>query len=141
VKEGGTLIVQYNTSRRLATRDLGPYPLKLSRDRVTVEEAEVRFLQPNHRVLNYPNKITKADFNDWVQERGLYFPNEWDERYDAILSSNDPNETPKDGGLLMTTYGKGYYIYTGYSWFRELPAGVPGAYRLFTNLISIGQRP
>ena len=138
-KEGGTLIVQYNTSHRLKVKNLAPYPLKLSRDRVTVEEAEVRFLKPKHLVLNWPNKITTHDFDNWVQERGLYFPNEWDEKFDAILSANDPDETPKDGGLLVSKYGKGYYIYTGYSWFRELPAGVPGAYRIFSNLISIGQ--
>ena len=141
VEQGGTMIVQYNTSHRLVTKDLAPYPMKLSRDRVTVEEAEVRFLKPEHHVLNYPNKITSKDFDGWVQERGLYFPNEWDEKFDAILSSNDPGEPARDGGLLVTTYGKGHYIYSGYSWFRELPAGVPGAYRLFTNLISIGKRP
>ncbi|MEM8907031.1 MAG: PIG-L family deacetylase, partial [Bacteroidota bacterium] len=141
VEEGGTMIVQYNTNRGLATKDLGPYPFKVSRDRVTVEEAPVRFLKADHHVLNYPNKITASDFDSWVQERGLYFPNEWDERYEAILSCNDPNEPARDGGLLVTTYGKGNYIYTGYSWFRELPAGVPGAFRLFTNLISIGKKP
>lgn len=139
VKEGGTVMVQYNTSHRLVTEDIAPYPLKLSRDRVAVEEAEVRFLKPEHPVLNTPNKITNADFEDWVQERGLYFPNEWDENFEAILSSNDPNEEPLDGGLLVAKYGEGYYIYSGYSWFRELPAGVPGAYRLFANLISIGK--
>ena len=139
VKNGGTMIVQYNTAHALVTEDLGPYPLKLSRDRVTVEEAEVRILEPDHAVLNYPNKITAKDFEGWVQERGLYFPNEWDENYKAILSSNDPGEDARDGGLLIAKYGKGYYIYSGYSWFRELPAGVPGAYRIFTNMISIGK--
>ncbi|WP_422362302.1 PIG-L family deacetylase [Reichenbachiella sp.] len=139
VKNGGTMIVQYNTAHALVTKDLGPYPLQLSRDRVTVEEAEVRILKPDHRVLNFPNKITDSDFEGWVQERGLYFPNEWDEQYEAILSSNDPGEDPRDGGLLVAKYGKGYYIYSGYSWFRELPAGVPGAYRIFTNMISIGK--
>lgn len=141
VKNGGTLIVQYNTSGRLKVPDeqLAPYPLKISRDRVTVEEAEVRFLEPEHPVLNYPNEITQKDFDGWVQERGLYFPDEWDEAFTPILSSNDPDEDPKDGGLLVAKYGEGYYIYTGYSWFRELPAGVPGAYRLFANLISIGK--
>ena len=139
VEEGGTLIVQYNTNHQLQLTELAPYPLKLSRDRVTVEEAEVRFLAPDHLVLNWPNKITNQDFDNWVQERGLYFPNEWDEKFKPILSANDPDETPKDGGLLVAKHGKGYYIYTGYSWFRELPAGVPGAYRIFTNLISIGQ--
>lgn len=139
VKNGGTMIVQYNTAHRLVTEDLGPYPLKLSRDRVTVEEAEMRILKPDHPIMNFPNKITAADFEGWVQERGLYFPNEWDENYEAIFSSNDPGEEPRDGGLLVTKYGEGYYIYTGYSWFRELPAGVSGAYRIFTNMISIGK--
>ena len=141
VEEGGTMIVQYNTSFRMVVDEVGPYPLELSRDRVSVEEAEVRILKPKHIVLNEPNKITEKDFDGWVQERGLYFPNKWSEEYDAILSSNDPGETPKDGGLLVARYGKGYYIYSGYSWFRELPAGVPGAFRLFTNMISINQRP
>jgi len=139
VEKGGTVMVQYNTSFRLVTDDLAPYPLTLSRNRVTVEGAEVRFLLPDHPVLNFPNKITAADFEDWVQERGLYFPNEWDDRYAAILSSNDPNEPPRNGGLLVAEYGEGHFIYTGYSWFRELPAGVPGAYRVFANLISVGK--
>jgi len=141
VKNGGTLINQYNTHRSLKVKmdKIAPYPLKISRDRVSKEEAEVRFLAPNHPVLNTPNKITQKDFEGWVQERGLYFPNEWDEHYTAILSSNDSGETPKDGGLLVAQYGDGWYVYSGYSWFRELPAGVPGAYRLFTNLISIGK--
>lgn len=141
VNNGGTLIVQYNTSRSLIIPDeqLAPYPLQLSRDRVTVEEAEVRFLAPDHPVLNYPNEISSKDFEDWVQERGLYFPDEWDEAFTPILSSNDPGEDPKNGGLLVAKYGAGYYIYTGYSWFRELPAGVPGAFRLFANMISIGK--
>ncbi|GJM34039.1 MAG: GlcNAc-PI de-N-acetylase [Saprospiraceae bacterium] len=141
VKEGGTLIVQYNTNRGLKVPmdEIAPFPLKISRDRVAVEEAEIRLLEPEHRVLNWPNKITDQDFEGWVQERGLYFPNEWAEEFTAILSSNDPGETPKDGGLLVAKYGKGYYIYSGYSWFRELPAGVPGAFRLFANMISIGK--
>ena len=139
VKNGGTLIVQYNTNFRLVTDDIWPYPLTLSRDRVTVEDAEVRILAPDHPILNTPNKITTNDFKNWVQERGLYFPSQWSQEYTALLSSNDPGETPKNGGLLVAKYGKGFYIYTGYSWFRELPAGVPGAYRLFTNMISIGK--
>ena len=141
VKNGGTLINQYNTHRNLKVKmeDIAPYPLKISRDRVAIEEAEVRFLAPDHPVLNTPNKITQKDFDGWVQERGLYFPNEWDEKFTPILSSNDLGETPKDGGLLVAQYGDGWYIYSGYSWFRELPAGVPGAYRLFTNLISVGK--
>lgn len=137
-EQGGTVVVQYNTSFRLVTHEVAPYKLSLSRDRVTVEEAEVRILAPNHPVMKGPNKITAADFDGWVQERGLYFPNSWDDAFTPILSSNDPGETPKDGGLLVAQYGKGWYVYTGYSWFRELPAGVPGAYRLFVNLISLG---
>ncbi len=139
VKEGGTLIVQYNTSHRLVTPNIAPYDLKLSRGRVSDETANMRILKPNHPILNTPNKITAADFEDWVQERGLYFPGEWDENFEAILSSNDPGEDPRDGGLLVAKYGEGHYIYSGYSWFRELPAGVPGAYRIFTNMISVGK--
>lgn len=139
VKNGGNMIVQFNTSHRLVTQDIAPFSLKLSRDRVAVEEAEVRMLAKNHDVLNTPNKITSEDFEGWVQERGLYFPSEWADDFTPILSSNDPNENPRNGGLLVAKYGKGYYVYSGYSWFRQLPAGVPGAYRLFTNLISLGK--
>ena len=141
VKRGGTLIVQYNTNRRLKVdeSELGPYPLHLSRDRVTVEDAPVEILAPDHPALNYPNKITKADFTGWVQERGLYFPDEWSDEYTALLGSHDPGEDSHDGGLLVANYGDGHFVYTGYSFFRELPAGVPGAYRLFANLIALGQ--
>jgi LmbE family N-acetylglucosaminyl deacetylase len=138
VKEGGTAIVQYNTSMRNQPA-IGPYPFEISRDRVTVEEAEIRILAPDHPVINGPNKITEKDFEGWVQERGLYFPNKWDAKYTPILSSNDPGETPKNGGLLVAEYGEGFFMYSGYSWFRELPAGVPGAFRIFTNMISIGK--
>jgi len=96
-------------------------------------------LAKEHPVLNKPNKITEKDFENWVQERGLYFPTEWDDKYTPILSSHDLGEPDRKGGLLVTEYGEGYYIYTGYSWFRELPAGVPGAFRLFANMISIGK--
>lgn len=137
-EKGGTVIVQYNTSG-VVTDELAPYPLKISRDRVSVEDAEVRFLVKKHEVLNRPNKITNQDFEDWVQERGLYFPNEWDEKFEAVISASDPGETPKDGSLLIAEHGEGYYIYTGLSFFRELPAGVPGAFRLMANLISIGK--
>jgi LmbE family N-acetylglucosaminyl deacetylase len=140
VKNGGNLILQYNTANKEMMKDIGPFPFKLSNDRTTVEEAEIRILKPNHPVLNLPNKITSKDFDGWVQERGLYFPNEWDKNYDAILGCNDPGEPSKDGGLLIAKYGKGNYTYTGYSWFRELPAGVPGAYRLFANIISLGKK-
>ena len=139
VNNGGNLIVQYNTSRGLVTSELGPYPMKLSRDRVTDEYAEVRILAPDHPAMQKPNKISEKDFDGWVQERGLYFPNEWDEAYTPIFSSNDKGEEPKDGSLLIARHGKGYYVYTGISWFRQLPAGVPGAYRIFTNLISLGK--
>jgi LmbE family N-acetylglucosaminyl deacetylase len=139
VNNGGNVIVQYNTTGRLVTNEISPYDLKISRDRVAVEEAEVRILANDHAVLNSPNKITNKDFDNWVQERGLYFPNEWAPEFTAVLSANDPGEDPRDGGLLVAKYGKGYYVYTGYSWFRELPAGVSGAYRLFANLISLGE--
>ena len=138
VKEGGTLIAQYNTSMSNQPQ-IGPYSFSISRDRVTKEEAEVRILAPDHPIIDGPNKITSKDFEGWVQERGLYFPNQWDDRYTAVLSANDPGETPKNGGLLVTKYGEGYFVYSGYSWFRELPAGVPGAFRIFTNMISLGQ--
>jgi LmbE family N-acetylglucosaminyl deacetylase len=137
IQTGGVVVAQYNTTAELKTKDIGPYPLEISRDRVTDETAEVRILAPDHPVLNRPNKITTEDFKGWVQERGLYFPNKWDPRWTAILSSNDPGEKPMDGGLLVAKAGKGYFVYTGYSWFRQLPAGVPGAYRLFANLVSL----
>ena len=136
VKEGGNLIVQYNTSRRIKVDNIAPYDLKLSRDRVTDENAEVRILEPNHPILNYPNKITANDFEGWVQERGLYFPNEWSEEFTPLLASNDKGENSKEGALLVAKYGKGNYIYTGLSFFREFPAGVSGAFRLFANLLS-----
>ena len=137
VEGGGNLIVQYNTNHRMKTKKIGPYPIQLSRDRVTEEKAEIVFLKPKHPVLNVPNVITKKDFDGWVQERGLYFPNEWDDRYNAVLSWHDKNEDDKKGSLLVAKYGKGNYVYTGISFFRELPAGVPGAYRLLVNIISL----
>ena len=142
-KEGGTVIVQYNTSRRVKVDQLAPYPLKLSRERVTVEEAEVKILEPDHPVMNFPNKITGKDFDGWVQERGLYFPNEWSEEFVPIIACNDPGESPKKGGLLVANHGEGYFVYTGMSWFRELPGGVAGAYRIFANMIALGnvQKP
>ncbi|RLD30195.1 MAG: LmbE family protein [Bacteroidetes bacterium] len=139
VENGGNMIVQYNTSRGLNAKQFSPYHLKLSRDRVTDENAEVRLINPDHELLNYPNKITAKDFEGWTQERGLYFPNEWSNEFTPILSMNDSGETPKDGSLLVAKYGKGNYIYTGLSFFREFPAGVSGAYRLFANMLSIGK--
>jgi hypothetical protein len=137
VKSGKTMLVQYNTPNDLVTENLAPFPLKISRDRVTEEHAEVRFLAPNHPVLNAPNKITIKDFQGWKQEQGLYYPNEFDKAFTPILSSNDKGETPKNGALLIAPYGKGVYIYTGLSFFRELPEGVSGAYKLLSNIISL----
>ena len=139
VKNGGVAIAQYNTLADLKTNQLGPYPLEISRDRVTDENAEVRVLAPNHPLVTTPNKITSKDFEGWVQERGLYFPDKWDPAWTPILSCNDPKEKPLDGGLLVAKSGKGFFIYTSYSWFRQLPAGVPGAYRLFANMVSLGK--
>ncbi|OGU57013.1 MAG: hypothetical protein A2V66_05455 [Ignavibacteria bacterium RBG_13_36_8] len=137
VANGGTWIAQHNTRFGNQTTQIGPYKFDATgRDRVAEEEAPINILLPDHPVFNYPNKITQEDFKDWIQERGLYFADTWDENLTPLLSSNDIGETEKLGGLLYSTYGKGVFIYTGYSWFRQLPAGVPGAYRLFVNLIS-----
>ncbi len=137
VKSGKTMLVQYNMPGDFVTPNIAPYPMKVSGDRVADENAEVRFLAPNHPVLNYPNKITSKDFKGWKQEQGLYYPNEFDKAFTPILSSNDKGETPKNGALLVAPYGKGYYIYTGLSFFRELPEGVSGAYKLLANMISL----
>lgn len=139
-KNGGTVIIQYNTSRGLKTDQIGPYMLKLSRDRVTEEKASVEFLVPDHSVLNVPNKISASDFEGWVQERGLYFPGEWGDEFSPILSMRDEGEKPLHGSLLVAKYGEGYFVYTGLSFFRELPAGVSGAYRIFANLIALGKK-
>ncbi len=139
VKAGGVVIAQYNTLAELKTEQFGPYPLEISRDRVTDENAEVRILAPNNPLMTSPNKITSKDFEGWVQERGLYFPKTWDPAWTPILSCNDPKEKPLDGGLLVAKLGKGFFIYTSYSWFRQLPAGVPGPYRLFANMLSLAK--
>lgn len=136
VYEGGNLVVQYNTNRELVMEDFGPEAFRISRDRVTVEEAKAEFLLPEHPIFNSPNKITQEDFKGWVQERGLYFADEWDEQFQALISWNDPGEDQKKGALITCPHGKGNFIYTGISFFRQLPAGVPGAYRLFANIIS-----
>ncbi|SDH30403.1 PIG-L family deacetylase [Winogradskyella thalassocola] len=140
VKEGGNLIIQYNTSRGVKVDNLAPYDLQLSRDRVTDENALINILEPNHPILNFPNKIGRQDFEGWVQERGLYFPDKWSKEFTPLLASNDKGENSKEGALLVAKYGKGNYIYTGLSFFREFPAGVPGAYRLFANLLSAGKQ-
>jgi len=139
VANGGTIIVQYNTNSRLKVTQIAPYQLHLSQNRVTLESAKVNLLNTNHEVLNAPNKITEADFDGWVQERGLYFPDVWDAHFETILGMNDPGEPEIKSSLLVAKYQKGYFIYTGLSFFRELPAGVPGAFKLFVNLISIGK--
>lgn len=136
VSKGGTLLIQYNVSNPLLVKNIGPFPFKITRDRVTDENSDVRFLENDHPVLNYPNKITAKDFDGWIQERGLYFLSDADPKYKRILSMNDPGETPKDGSLLIADYGKGRFVYTSLSFFRELPAGIPGAYRLFVNLLT-----
>jgi hypothetical protein len=140
VEAGGNVIEQYNRpGNDLKTDKLAPYSLRISAERVTDENATMKFLAPDHPALNVPNKITSADFDGWVQERGIYFPNQWDEHFTPILACADPGEEPKSGSLLVAQYGKGYFVYTGLDFFRELPAGVPGAYRLFANLVSLGK--
>ncbi|MBP6593452.1 MAG: PIG-L family deacetylase, partial [Candidatus Obscuribacter sp.] len=139
VKDGGTVIVQYVRPDKLHTTKIAPYPLTIYNGRVTDENATVTFLDPQNALLNIPNKITSADFDHWVQERGLYFGEKWDDNFKPLLSCADPGEEQLKGGLLVAKYGKGHYIYTGLSFFRELPAGVPGAYRLLANLIAAGK--
>lgn len=140
VDKGGNMVVQYNTNRGIKVDKIAPFDLQLSRDRVTDENAEVTLLAPNHEVLNFPNKITTKDFEGWTQERGLYFPDQWSSDFTPILSMHDKDETAKTGSLLVAKHGKGYYIYTGLSFFREFPVGVSGAYRLFANMLSIGKQ-
>jgi LmbE family N-acetylglucosaminyl deacetylase len=146
VAKGGTYIVQYNVQEggffggdpNLLSK-VGPYPMTISRDRITDELAPMVAPKPDHRLLQYPNQIAAKDFDGWVQERGLYYANKWDEHYEALFSSNDPGEKQLLGGTLYTKYGKGHYVFTGLAMFRQLPAGVPGAYRLFANFLSVGK--
>jgi len=143
-RAGGNLVVFYhktnewNPDAQKNRTQLAPYPITLGNERVTDETAPITFLEPNNSLLNYPNKITQDDFKDWIQERGLYYPNQWDTHYTAIFASNDPGEQPLRGGLLAADYGRGHYIYTSMVWYRQLRAGVPGAYRMFANIISYG---
>ena len=138
VSNGGNLVVQYNRSEDIGNLQFGPYPFTINNnDRVTKEEAPVKVLQPSHPLFNVPNKITQSDFDGWVQERGTYFMRTWDPRYTPLLESGDPGEMPLQGGLVTVKYGKGTYTYAGYVFFRELPAGIKGAYRLFANLVSL----
>jgi LmbE family N-acetylglucosaminyl deacetylase len=158
VNDGGTLIVQYNTPERglgpgsgrgggrggpearpKGEESVGPYPFQVGGERVTVEESPVEFVSMKSPLLRAPNEITAKDFDGWIQERGLYFATEWDSRYQPVISTHDPGEKALPGGMLYTKYGKGVYIFTAYSWFRQLPAGVPGAYRIFANMLSAGK--
>jgi hypothetical protein len=141
VENGGTLIEQYNTKNWVSEVKLqpGPYPFEISRDRVTNECAKITILQKDNPAFFFPNKITDADFNNWVQERGLYFPDKLDSRYIPLIACNDNDEPVKTGALIVANYGKGKFVYTGLSFFRQLPAGVPGAYRLLANLIALGK--
>jgi hypothetical protein len=139
VKDGGILVSQYNTSNQIGPvkAKIAPYPFTISRNRVTDQEAAVNFLLPDHPVLNYPNKITSKDFEGWIQERSIYNAEKIDSNYQRIISMKDPGESNQDGSLIIANYGKGRFVYTGLVFFRELPAGVPGAYRLFANLIAV----
>jgi len=136
VKRGGRLVVQYVTPDTTLNDRLGPWPFKISRDRVTDERAEMRVLDPDHPLLTTPNRIAPGDFDGWVQERGLYFANPFDPNYDAVLGSHDPGEPSRDGGLLYAKHGSGEFVYCAYALFRQVPAGVPGAWRILANLVS-----
>lgn len=141
VENGGTVIMQYITTgyrgKPTDLSDFAPYMLKIGRERVTEEEAEVAFINPNHKVLSYPNKITQSDFNHWIQERGLYFAAQWSNKFEPVFSMHDTNESPKEGALLIAKHGKGHFVYTGISFFRQIPNGTDGAYRLLVNLIEL----
>jgi len=139
IYNGGTLIMQYNTLQDMSTTNMGPYPLTIGRNRVTEENAKVTLLVPNHPILNFPNKITDSDFQGWIQERGVYFPDKWDKRYVPLFEMNDTGEDGLKGVTLYTTYGKGHFIYTSLSFFRQLPIGHEGATKLFFNMLSIGK--
>lgn len=143
VKDGGVLVTQYNTNNSIGPvkAKIAPYPFTISRNRITDETASVHFLLPAHPVLNYPNKITDKDFEGWVQERSIYHAEQTDPRYQKILGMKDPGENEQDGSLIVADYGKGRFIYTGLVFFRELPAAVPGAFRLFANLLALRQSP
>jgi LmbE family N-acetylglucosaminyl deacetylase len=142
VNDGGNYIVQYNTSNFISSvkTRIGPYDFTVSRTRITDENAFVNFLKPEHPVLNFPNKITTEDFKGWVQERSIYHAEKWDKNFETIFSMSDPGEKPDEGSLIISKYGKGYFSYTGIVFFRELPAGVPGAYRLLANLIALNRK-
>ncbi|SDG44311.1 N-acetylglucosaminyl deacetylase, LmbE family [Pedobacter terrae] len=139
VENGGTIVMQYNTTQDMALQDFGIYPFNISGKRVTEENAAVKFLKPDHKLLNYPNKITAEDFKGWVQERGAYFPDQWDAKYETLFEMHDTDEEPLQGSTLYAKYGKGNFIYTPLAFFRQLPAGNVGAARLFFNFLSAGK--
>ena len=139
VEQGGNYIVQYSQANNIRAK-MGPYNFTVSGRRITDENAAVTFLKPDHPVLNFPNKISQADFQGWVQERSIYHAGDLDTHYETILRMNDPGESPDDGSLVIAHYGKGYFTYTGLVFFRELPAGVPGAYRLLANIIALNRK-
>src|SRR5205807_2702573 len=146
VNQGGTMVVQYNVLEGgfgggdpTLLAHIGPYPITIGRERVTVEDGPVAFPNPAHPALHKPNEITPRDFEGWIQERGLYFASQWDSHYEPLFETHDPGEKPLLGGTLYSRYGKGVYIFSAFSWFRELPAGVPGAFRIFANFLSAGK--
>ena len=133
------MVVQYNTSGSLLSDRLAPYDLSISDGRVIDEASPVTFLAPDHPALTGPNRIAAGDFSGWVQERARYLPKSWDSRFTALVSCHDPGEVAQAGGILVARCGRGYFVYTSFSWFRQLPDGVPGAYRIFANLVSLGK--
>ena len=141
VRNGGVLLVQYNLQG--FDQDYGPYPFTLGSNpqKVVDEQSKVVILDPHSPVFTWPNHITEADFNGWVEERGHGFMQKWDPRYQALLETHDPDQDPQRGGLLLARYGKGAYIYDAFALYRQLPAGVPGAYRILANLVSLGKNP
>ena len=140
VEAGGNVVVQYNRPNGLVTNKIAPFDLRVGQERVTDKDSKMTFLAPDHPALNVPNKITAADFEGWVQERGIYFPSSWGKQFTPLFACNDPDSDPLKGGTLVAQHGKGYFVYTSYSWFRQLPDGVPGAYRIFANLVSLGKK-
>ena len=142
VNDGGNLIVQYNTSNQIGPvrAKIGPYNFDITRNRVTDENAAVMLLKPEHPVFNFPNKITQDDFKDWIQERSIYHASDTSGKFEKLIGMNDPGEKSDDGSLIVAKYGKGWFTYTGIVFFRELPAGVPGAYRLLANIIALNKK-
>mgnify|MGYP001794188454 CR=1 FL=1 len=139
VENGGLVLHQYNVNGGLLTNEIAPYDIHLTSNRISEEDAKLKFLVPESPVFNVPNKITQSDMENWVQERGLYFADSWHTNFTPLLEGNDTGESPQKGMLLVADYGKGKYVYTGLSFFRELPAGVPGAYKLFMNILAVGK--